>query len=377
MFDPSKAVRLSIPQWEAVYRAEIYPGVVSFVAVHDTTIGKALGGCRMAKYPSEALALTDVLRLSRGMTFKNAVADLPLGGGKSIIVCDPNVAGEEREKILEEFGKFIAFVNEERDRYYTAEDMNTTVADMHVVTRFTKNIFGTVVDPSPYTAEGVFASIKYAVDYFAMDLFNGERTLEGKTVLVQGLGKVGHTLIDQLHEAGAKLYINDINEDSVKAALAKYPDAVVVASKDVITTKVDIFAPCAKGEVVTKKNVDKLNCKILCGAANNILQNSTMGYKLQARGIVYCPDYVANMGGVCAIQYLEIEKLTVDTCIENIRKTVNKMLGLTFRTGFRNNLPFNVSVDHAVKKIIWGSEKLNEEFQNETLFPRTSAAEPH
>ena len=120
MFEPAKAKRLSIPQWEAVYRAEIYPGVISFAAIHDTTRGRALGGCRMAKYDSESLAMTDVLRLSRGMTFKNAVADLPLGGGKSIIVCDPLVDGEKRDTILAEFGKFIAWVNSEKDRYYTA-----------------------------------------------------------------------------------------------------------------------------------------------------------------------------------------------------------------------------------------------------------------
>jgi len=377
MFEPAKAKRLSIPQWEAVYRAEIYPGVISFAAIHDTTRGRALGGCRMAKYDSESLAMTDVLRLSRGMTFKNAVADLPLGGGKSIIVCDPLVDGEKRDTILAEFGKFIAWVNSEKDRYYTAEDMNTTVADMHVVKKYTQNIFGTTVDPSPYTAEGVFQSAKYTVDYFAMDLFHGERTLEGKKVLVQGLGKVGHTLIDMFHSAGAKLYINDINEKSIQEALRKYPEAVVVSAEDLLTTEVDVFAPCAKGEVVDKGNVNQLNCKILCGAANNILQNSTMGYELQKRGIVYCPDYVANMGGVCSIQYLEVEQLSIETCIENIGKTVRKMLGLTFRTGFRNNLPFNIAVDHAVKKIIWGGEKINEEFQNDTLFPHTSAAEPH
>ncbi|PIE02959.1 MAG: hypothetical protein CSA81_04420 [Acidobacteria bacterium] len=377
MFDPAKAKRLSIPQWEAVYRSEIVPGVVSFVAIHDTTRGRALGGCRMAKYESEALAMTDVLRLSRGMTFKNAVADLPLGGGKSIIVCDPSVEGVERARILEEFGKFIAWVNSKQDRYYTAEDMNTTVPDMHIVKKHTKNIFGIDVDPSPYTAEGVFQSIKYAVDYFAIDFFHAERTLKGRTVLVQGLGKVGQTLIDKLYKAGAKLYINDINEASIKKALEKYPEAVVVPAEEVISAKVDIFAPCAKGEVVTKHNVKDLNCKILCGAANNVLQNSKIGVELQRRGIVYCPDYVANMGGVCSIQYIEVEKLSDDKCIDNIGKTVRKMLGLTFRTAFRNNMPFNLAVDHAVKKMIWGGDKVHKNFNNETYFPHTAAAEPH
>jgi leucine dehydrogenase len=255
--------------------------------------------------------------------------------------------------------------------------MNTTVEDMHVVARHTKNIFGTTVDPSPYTAEGVFESIKFTIDYFANDLFHGHRTLQGKSVLVQGLGKVGHTLIDMLAGEGAKLYLNDINQDAINDALKRYPDAVVVPTEELTKVEVDIFAPSAKGEVVTKQNVDDWKCKILCGAANNILQNSRIGYQLQERGVVYCPDYVANMGGVCSIQYLEIENLGNDICIQNIRKTVRKMLGLTFRTAFRHNLPFNVAVDHAIKKIIWGDSLKSMQKNNHLIFPSTSAAEPN
>ncbi|CAM2005820.1 Glu/Leu/Phe/Val dehydrogenase [Acanthopleuribacter pedis] len=376
MFDETKVNRLSIPQWEAVYRAEIRPGVVSIIAVHDTSRGWALGGCRMAWYDNEATALTDALRLSRGMTFKNAVAELPLGGGKSVIICDPKVAGEERQTILQEFGKFVAWVNRERDVYYTAEDMNTTVPDMHIVHAHTKNIFGIVVDPSPWTAWGVFSSIEFAVDYFAHDLFEGKRGLEGKKVLVQGLGKVGTSLLGYLNGAGASLVICDIRRENIERALAKYPEAEVVDPNNWRDAKVDVFAPCAGGEVVTKGELDNINYKIICGAANNQLQNSKVGKALHRRGVVYCPDYITNMGGVCSIQYLEIEKLSEEQTRAKIARTVRKMMGLTFRTAFRNNLSFNKAVDHAVKKIIWGPQETNLDFSNRELFPLTFSTEP-
>lgn len=376
MFDAAKVSKLSIPQWEAVYRAEVYPGVVSIIAVHDTTRGYALGGCRLAEYPNESVAMTDALRLSRGMTLKNAVSDLPLGGGKSVIVCDPKISGEERTKVLEEFGKFVAFVNREKDQYYTAEDMNTTVADMHVVKKFTRNIFGTTVDPSPYTAWGTYAAIKFSVDYFANDLFDGNRDLAGRSVLVQGIGKVGMILLDYLEKAGCTLMVSDIRPESVEWAKEHFPNCTVVAPDKVHETEADVFAPCAKGEVVTKDNANKLPFKIICGAANNQLQNLSAGRDLHSRGVVYCPDYVANMGGVCSIQYLEIEELSHDVALHKIEKTVRKMLGLTFRAGFQNNLSFCDAVDHVVKKILWGEKTESQSFSNRRLFPMSLAAQP-
>jgi leucine dehydrogenase len=225
MFDPKEVKRLNIPQWEAVYRSEILPGIISFIAIHDTSRGWALGGCRMANYDNESTALTDVLRLSRGMTFKNAISDLPLGGGKSIIVCDPKIKGKKRENTLKEFGKFVAWVNSEKDVYCTAEDMNTTVDDMNIVKKYCKNIFGTSIDPSPYTAHGVFSAIEYAVDYFAMDLFHGRRNLCRKRILIQGLGKVGMMLMQLLSDAGMEVYVTDIREEKVQSAVKKFPDS--------------------------------------------------------------------------------------------------------------------------------------------------------
>ncbi len=377
MFDEFKVSRLSIPNWEAVFRAEILPSVVAMIAVHDTTRGRALGGCRMCWYPNEAEALTDVLRLSRGMTFKNAIADLPLGGGKSVIISDPKVSGTEREAILREFGKFMAWVNRERDGYFTAEDMNTTVEDIQIVSQYTKNIFGTIVDPSPYTAWGVFSAIEYTVDYFAMDLFEGDRSLKGKKILVQGIGKVGEILLDYLNRADASIYITDINEAAIARARQKYPDITVLGPETFLDEPVDVFAPCARGEVITTKNVDLIKFKVLCGAANNQLQNLKTGNELQRRGIVFCPDYVSNMGGVCSIQFLEIENLTNELAMRKIKATVRKMLGLTFQAAFKNNLAFNESVDHVVKNIVWGKKEKNIDFSNEELFPLTAHGEPH
>ena len=323
----------------------------------------------MVKYVSESQALTDVLRLSRGMTFKNTVADLPLGGGKAVIVCDPGAKGKTRQAVLREFGKFVAWVNRSEDLYYTAEDMNTTVEDMRVVKKYTRNIFGTRVDPSPYTAVGVFSAIEYVVDFFAMDLFEGDRDLKGKKVLVQGLGKVGTVLADLLHKAGAKLVISHTRKKGVQEALKKYPDAAVVDPDKYLEADVDIFAPCARGEVVKIKDVDHVKFKILCGAANNQLQNPVAGHLLHRKGIVYCPDYVSNMGGVCSIQYIEIEKFSKEKTIKKIRRTVRKMLGTTFRTAFRKKIPFNAAVDHVVDQIVWGSSIDELNFPNRKIFP--------
>jgi len=376
MFDPNQVTTLSIPKWEAVFRAELAPGVVSLIAVHDISRGWALGGCRMAQYENETQALTDVLRLSRGMTFKNAIADLPLGGGKSVIIADPRTSGEARERILEGFGRFLSWVNRDRDIYCSAEDMNTTVADMHVVKKFTQNIKGLDVDPSPFTAWGVFSAIKFTVDYFALDLFKGERSLKDKKVLVQGLGKVGSALLGHLCLEGAKVYVTDIREEAVRRAREEHPEVEAVAPEALMDLEVDVFAPCAKGEVVTQRNLDKVKFKILCGAANNQLQNTPTGRALHKRGVVYCPDYVSNMGGVCGIQYIEIDALSEEATLHKIETTVRKMLGLTFRAAFRNNLPFNEAVDHVVKKLVWGGKEAHGDFSNQALFPLTSHSEP-
>jgi len=374
MFNYHKVERLNIPQWEAVYRAELVPGVISFIAIHDTSRGCALGGCRMANYNDESLALTDVLRLSRGMTYKNTVSDLPLGGGKSVIICDPTVVGKSRENIFKEFGKFVAWINRDENLYSAAEDMNTTVDDMKIVNNYTSNIFGTKIDPSPYTAYGVYYAIEYVVDYFSLDLFHGERTLEGKRILLQGVGKVGLILLGLLIDAGMEVYVNDIIKDRVRSTKKKYSNIKVVCQKDLFNIDVDIFSPAARGEIITQQNVDNCKFKILCGPANNQLQNHEAGELLHKSGIIYCPDYVVNMGGVCSIKYLEIDGLSTEVTLKKIKQTVRKMLALTFRTAIRKNLSFNIAVDHAVRKILRKTHADHREVSNSKIFPLTSAS---
>lgn len=368
MFQPENAVRLSIPMWHAVYQAKIHEEAYAIIAVHDITRGLALGGCRMQQYDDLGQALTDVLRLSRGMTFKNAIANLPLGGGKSVIICDPTVSGEKREAILESFGAFLDWVNAQEECYLTAEDMNTTVADMHVVKRQSRFINGIDVDPSPYTAWGVYCSLAYAADYFAEDLFGGQKGLKGKKILVQGLGKVGTTLVDYLHRDGAQLFVTDIRKNAVNDICKKYPGTTAVPADGIYDVDVDIFAPCAGGELVTRKTIDKLRFKLLCGAANNQLQNSAIGAELQGKGIVYCPDYIANMGGVCAIQYMEIEKLSHDECLDKIKVSVELSLANTFKAAFDMNLPFGRAVDYVVKNSVWGNLDKSLKFDNKEVF---------
>jgi len=371
MFDETKVTILNVPHWEAVFRAEIRPGAIAFVAVHDTTRGPGLGGCRMNLYANESEALTDVLRLSRGMTFKNAISDLPTGGGKALIACDPRIAGEERVKLMEEFGKFVAWINRDGNRYCTAEDMNTTVADLTVAKRFAEATFGVAMDPSPFTAWGVLEAIKFTVNYFADDLFGGNGGLRGKRVLVQGVGKVGGQLCEYLHDEGASLLVADVYQPSIDRVLARCPGATVVPNDNLFARDVDIFAPCAGGEVVTGDNLDQLNFKIMCGAANNQLQNMGIGGKLQEKGIVYCPDYVANMGGVCAIQYIETDMMDDEQTRRKITETVNRSLELTYSTGFKGNMTFGEAVDHAVKEMVWPQES-DLQAKNEDLFPKTS-----
>lgn len=374
MFDGNKVSSLNIPKWQHVYRADLAQGAYGIIAVHETSLGIALGGCRMWQYENEAEALTDALRLSRGMTFKNAIADLPLGGGKSVIVCDPEVSGQTREDILAEFGKFVAWVNAKKACYLTAEDMNTTVDDIHIVGRHTKYSCGNIIDPSPYTAWGVFAAIEHAVHYFADDLFDGNGSLAGKKIFVQGLGKVGTTLLGYLHDAGAKLYVSEPRKAALQAVVERYPDVDVLPTDETyLDLDLDVFAPCARGEVVTENNLDRVKYKVLCGAANNQLQNSSFGKSLHQQRTVYCPDYIANMGGVCSIQYVEFDKLSEADAMEKLKATVQSALDATFATAFKKDISFSKAVDEVVKAKVWGRPGSRNEVVNRELFAKAVA----
>jgi len=268
-------------------------GLKAIICIHDTTLGPALGGTRMWNYETEEEAIEDAIRLGHGMTYKNAAAGLNLGGGKTVIIGDP--LKDKNEEMFRAFGRFIQGLN---GRYITAEDVGTTVADMdliHEETDFVTGIspaFGSSGNPSPVTAYGIYIGMKAA----ALEAF-GDDSLEGKTITVQGVGNVAYTLCKHLHEEGAKLIVTDINQDAVQRAVNDF-GAVAVAPNDIYSQEADIFAPCAMGAIINDETIPQLKVKVVAGSANNQLKEERHGDELEARGIVYAPDFVINSGGV-------------------------------------------------------------------------------
>ncbi|MFC4617930.1 branched-chain amino acid dehydrogenase [Camelliibacillus cellulosilyticus] len=268
-------------------------GLKAIIAIHDTTLGPALGGLRMWPYATEEEAIEDALRLARGMTYKNAAAGLNLGGGKTVIIGDPRK--DKNEAMFRALGRFIQGLN---GRYITAEDVGTTVEDMDIIHEETDYVtgispaFGSSGNPSPVTAYGVYKGMKAA----AKTAF-GSDSLEGKTVAVQGVGHVAYSLCEHLHKEGAHLIVTDINEEAVKRAVDAF-GATSVLPNDIYGVDCDIFAPCALGAVINDDTIPQLKAKVIAGSANNQLKEDRHGDILHEKGIVYAPDYVINAGGV-------------------------------------------------------------------------------
>jgi leucine dehydrogenase len=268
-------------------------GLRAIVAIHDSTLGPALGGCRFWHYESEAHAIDDVLRLAQGMTFKNAVADLPLGGGKAVILADE--ARTKTPAMLRAFGRFIESLD---GRYITAEDVGFSVEDIEVVGGETRHVAGHAAgtgDPSPMTAYGVYHGMRAAVNHRV-----GADSMRNMRVAIQGVGQVGWHLCELLHREGAKLVVCDVDETRVSEAVSKF-DAGAVAPDRIFDQDVDVFSPCALGSVLNDTTIDRLRASVIAGAANNQLAESRHGGLLRERGIVYAPDYVINAGGVIDI----------------------------------------------------------------------------
>jgi leucine dehydrogenase len=272
-------------------------GLRAIVAVHSTALGPAAGGTRRWVYPSDADAATDVLRLSRGMTYKNAVAGLKLGGGKAVIL-----ASEDAPKSPALFRQFGRCVDSLAGRYVTAEDVGCSVDDMRYVHEETEYVSGLPQsgtdaggDPSPWTALGCLQGIEAAVQEHL-----DRESLAGVRVAVQGVGHVGHHLCKLLHEAGAELYVSDVNDDNLKMALNDVP-ATIVAPSELLFADVDVLAPCALGNILTSVTIPKIRAKVVAGAANNQLATPADGARLAERGILYAPDYVINAGGIITV----------------------------------------------------------------------------
>lgn len=265
-------------------------GYRGIIAIHSTVLGPAVGGARFWNYASEDEALADALRLSRGMTYKNALPALPLGGGKSVIIGDSNLLN--REAIFRAHGRFVERLG---GRYITAEDVGTSPSDMEIVRRETSHVAGLLDhsgDPAPITARGVFRAIQASAKY----LWNSDH-LSGVTVAVQGCGHVGYHLAKKLNAAGAKLIVSDVDADKVSRAVEEF-NAVAVQPDDIFGVSADIFAPCALGGVINDRTIPQLRVRIVAGAANNQLLEERHGEMLKERGILYAPDYAANAGGI-------------------------------------------------------------------------------
>lgn len=287
---------------QVVFCRDQNSGLEAIIAIHNTVLGPALGGCRMYDYHSENDAIYDVLRLSRGMTYKAAVAGLNLGGGKSVILGNPKRHGTEA--LFRTFGRFVESLN---GRYITAEDVGTNTTFMSWINQETSYVTGIPTylggsgDPSPVTAHGTFCGIKAAVKKL-----KGNDDLRGIKVGVEGAaGNVGRHLCKELFENGAKLFVSDINEEGL-ALLAQDLKATIVKVEDLYSHDIDVYAPCALGATVNDKTIPKLKCAIIAGAANNQLEDEVKhGDELKKRGIIYAPDYVINAGGLINV-YSEI-----------------------------------------------------------------------
>jgi leucine dehydrogenase len=323
---------------QVTYFTDHSTGLKAIIAIHNTNLGPALGGTRFYPYATDEDALTDVLRLSKGMTYKSAMARLPLGGGKSVIIGDPKAL--KSPALMTSFAESL---NRLGGRYIAAEDSGTSVADMKIIHETSNHVSGyhekkdasgmsKSGDPSPATAYGCYLGIKAAVSH-KLNI----SSLKGLTVGIQGLGNVGYRLAEMLAADGAKIIACDINQDALKKA-EKELGATIVGLSDIYSVDMDVFAPCALGATVNPASLKELTATIVAGSANNQLDTLETGQLLHARSICYAPDYVINAGGIIDVCYEKIgqyEPSKVNTHIEGIYDTLIEI----FERSSRENIP--------------------------------------
>ena len=317
--------------------------LTAIIAIHSSKLGPAAGGCRMYPYASHEDALADVLRLSRGMTYKSALAGIPFGGGKSVIVGDPKT---KTRQLLHEMGQFIDSL---KGRYIAAEDSGTSVADIKAMgerTRFISGVSGGRYggDPSPMTAYGVFIGIREAVRHRI------QSDLPGIHVAIQGVGNVGYHLLKLLVYAGAKVTVADINRQNLER-VSEIPGVDVVPVDEILSAKVDVLAPCAMGGAINGNSIYSLRAGIVAGAANNQLASKEMADELLNRGILYAPDYVINAGGIIDVYYQnggEHSESIVNQHIERIGPTLSAI----FSSADSRRLSTNAVADEMTEKIL-------------------------
>ncbi|HEV7369604.1 Glu/Leu/Phe/Val dehydrogenase [Arenibaculum sp.] len=327
---------------QVVFAADPETGLRAIIAIHDTTRGPALGGCRMWAYADEQSAINDALRLSRGMTYKNALADLPLGGGKSVIIGDARTA--KTAGLMAAMGRAVDALG---GRYVVAEDVGTTVEDIEVIRRHTNHVAGVAHgggDPSPATAFGVFSGIRAAVEHKLR-----RTSLDGVRVAVQGLGHVGQNLCRHLAGEGAKLYVSDIWPENVARVVEEH-GATAVDPDAIYGVDADVFAPCALGAVINDDTLPRLSVSIVAGAANNQLAEDRHGVELARRGILYAPDYVINAGGVISISHeREPGGYDRERAFRHVAR-IHDTLKLIIERAEREGVPTNLAADRIAQE---------------------------
>jgi leucine dehydrogenase len=317
-------------------------GYFGIIAIHDTTLGPALGGTRVWPYESTEAAIRDVLRLARGMTYKSAVAGLNLGGGKAVIIADPKRA--DRESLFRAHGRFVETLG---GRYITAEDVGTSPTDMEFVKRETKHVAGLLNlsgDPSPVTGYGVYVGMKAAAKAKW-----GKDSLAGKTIAVQGCGKVAYYLMTHLKEEGARLIVTDIDGEKVQRVVDEL-GATSVATDAIYDVEADIFAPCALGGILNDDTIGRLKVEVVAGGANNQLGEMRHGREIEARGILYAPDYVINGGGVINV-YGELQGWTMQRAKRKAQEIYDTILRV-FMIAERDGVPSFEAADRLAEERI-------------------------
>lgn len=331
-------IPLESPHHEGVtLHRDPYAGYTGIIAVHSTTLGPAVGGTRLWRYPDLEHAVADALRLSRGMSYKNALAGLPFGGGKAVILGPPPGEPAARTRLFRAHGRAIESLG---GRFVTGEDVGTAPADMEIIAAETRHVAGRargMGDPSPFTARGVLGAMEAAAG-----IVWGDPDLGGRRVALQGLGQVGTELAQLLHRRGARLVVADVDPRRVDGARAAW-DAEVVSPDDVLRVQADVLAPCALGGVLDPATVDALRVAMVCGAANNQLATAEADGRLRARGIAYVPDYVANAGGVISgsVDIAGWDRDRMERALDGIADTVRAVFG----TADREAIPTGQAAD--------------------------------
>ncbi len=329
---------------QVVFCQDRASGLKAIIAIYSTALGPALGGTRFYPYADEAAALSDVLALSKAMAYKAACAGIDLGGGKAVILGDPSK--DKTEALLRAYGRFVESLG---GRYYTACDVGTYVQDMDVIAKESSYVTGRspehggAGDSAVLTAFGVFQAMRAAAEHAW-----GAPTLHGRTVAVEGVGKVGHHLVEHLVEDGAQVVVSDVNAAAVERITGAFPDVRVADVADLPGSDCDVYAPCALGGVITDKLATTLKAKIVCGAANNQLAHPGLEKVLADRGILYTPDYVANAGGLVQVAD-EIEGFRFERAKAKAALIYDTTLRI-FRTADTEGVPPAVAADRLAER---------------------------